>query len=65
MCVCVIQWHSGDGCEVASNLFKYDLIGRSWTKMRRVRQGESVSSELLMCGGGVHSILLLSRVARI
>ena len=28
-----------------------------------MRQG-SVSSELLMCGGGVHSILLLSLVAR-
>ena len=31
--------------------------------MRRVRQG-SISSELLMCGGGMHSILLLSLVAR-
>ena len=31
--------------------------------MRRVRQG-SISSELLMCGGGVHSILLLPLVAR-
>ena len=28
-----------------------------------MRQG-SISSELLMCGGGVHSILLLSLVAR-
>ena len=30
--------------------------------MRRVRQG-GISSELLMCGGGVHSILLLPLVA--
>ena len=31
--------------------------------MRRVRWG-SISSELLMCGGGVRSILLLPLVAR-
>ena len=31
--------------------------------MRRVRRG-SISSELLMCGGGVRSVLLLSLVAR-
>ena len=31
--------------------------------MRRVRRG-SLSSELLMCGGGVRSILLLPLVAR-
>ena len=31
--------------------------------MRRVRQG-SISSELLMCGGGVRIILLLPLVAR-
>ena len=31
--------------------------------MRRVRWG-SLSSELLVCGGGVHSILLLPLVAR-
>ena len=31
--------------------------------MRRVMQ-ESISSELLMCGGGVRSILLLRLVAR-
>ena len=31
--------------------------------MRQVRQ-ESLSSELLMCGGGVRSILLLPLVAR-
>ena len=31
--------------------------------MRQVMRG-SISSELLMCGGGVHSNLLLSLVAR-
>ena len=31
--------------------------------MRRVRRG-SISSELLMCGGGMRSILLLHLVAR-
>ena len=31
--------------------------------MPRVRRG-SISSELLMCGGGVHSTLLLPLVAR-
>ena len=31
--------------------------------MRRVRRG-SISSELLVCGGGVRSILLLPLVAR-
>ena len=35
----------------------------SCARMRRVRLG-SLSSELLMCGGGVHSILLLLLVAR-
>ena len=32
-------------------------------RVRRVRRG-SLSSELLMCGGGVRSILLLPLVAR-
>ena len=31
--------------------------------MRRVRRG-SISTELLMCGGGVRSIMLLPLVAR-
>ena len=35
----------------------------SWTRVRRVRQG-SIYYELIMCGGGVHSILLLSLVVR-
>ena len=52
--------HIGDGCELVSNSCKYDS---SWAMVRRVWRG-SVSSELLMCGVGVHSILLLSLVAR-
>ena len=60
--------HSGDGCDLASTLCKYDLMKGdffvlSWEKVRRVRRG-SLSSELLMCGGGVCSILLLPLVAR-
>ena len=35
----------------------------SWARVRQVRRG-SLSSELLVCGGGVHSILLLPLVAR-
>ena len=34
-----------------------------WAKVRRVRRG-SISLELLMCGGGVRSILLLPLVTR-
>ena len=60
--------HSGDGCDLASTLFEYDLrkgdlFVLSWVRVRRVRQG-SISSELLMCGGGVRSMLLLPLVAR-
>ena len=60
--------HSGGGCDLASTLRKYDLrkgdlFVLSWPRVRRVRQG-SLSSELLMCGGGVRSILLLPLVAR-
>ena len=55
--------HSGDGCDLASTVCKYDLrkgdlFVLSWAWVRRVRRG-SISSELLMCGGGVHNILLL------
>ena len=51
-----------------STLCKYDLrmgelLVLSWASVRRVRQG-SISSALLMCVGGVHSILLLPLVAR-
>ena len=59
--------YSGDRCDLASNFCKYDLrkcelFVLSWARMRRVRRG-SISSELLMCGGGVRSILLLPLVA--
>ena len=40
-----------------------DLFVLSWARVRRVIRG-SISSELLMCGGGVRSILLLPLVAR-
>ena len=64
-CVWMLQrGHSGDGCVLASTLCKYDLrkgdlFVLSWAMVRRVRRG-SLSSELLMCGGGVRSILLFS-----
>ena len=66
---CVLQrGHSGDGCDLASNLCKYDfrkgdLFVLSWEMVRRVRRG-SISSELIMCGGGVCIILLLPLVDR-
>ena len=70
MCVvCVLQrGNNGDGCDLASTLCKYDLkkgdlFVLSWARVRRVRR-RSISSELLMRGGGVRSILLLSLVAR-
>ena len=60
--------HSGDGCDLVSTLCKYDLrkgdlCVLSWARVRRVSRG-SISSELLMCGGGVRSILLLPLVVR-
>ena len=60
--------HSGDGCDLASTLCKYDLrkgdlFVLSWARVRRVRRG-SISSELLMHGGGARSILLVPLVAR-
>ena len=64
LCVWMLQrGHSGDGCVLASTLCKYDLrkgdlFVLSWARVRRVRRG-SISSELLVCGGGVRSILLL------
>ena len=65
-CVRVLQrGHSGDGCVLALTLCKYDLrkgnlFVLSWARVRR----GSISSELLMCGGGVRSILLLPLVVR-
>ena len=42
------------------DLRKGDLFVLSWARVKR----RSISSELLMCGGGVRSILLLPLVAR-
>ena len=64
--MCMLQrGHSGDGCVLASTLCKYDLrkgdlFVLGWARVRR----GSISSELLVCGGGVRSILLLPLVAR-
>ena len=60
--------HSDDECDLASTLYKYDLrkgdlFVLSWERVRLVRGG-SISPELLMCGGGERSILLLPLVAR-
>ena len=60
--------HSSDGCVLASTLCKYDLRKEDlfvlgWVRVRRVMQGR-ISLELLMCGGGVCSILLLPLVAK-
>ena len=68
-CVLVLQrGHNGDGCDLASTLCKYDLrkgdlFVLSWARVRQVMRG-SFSSELLMCDGGVRSILLLPAVDR-
>ena len=68
-CVWMLQrGHSGDGSVLASTLCKYDLrkgdlFALSWARVRRVRRG-STSSDLIMCGGGVRSILLFSFVSR-
>ena len=40
-----------------------DFVCMIWARVRQVKRG-SISSELLMCGGGVCSILLLPLVAR-
>ena len=60
--------HSGDGYDLTLTLCKYDLrkgdlFFLSWGKGATSEAG-SISSELLMCGGGVRSILLLPLVAR-
>ena len=60
--------HSGNVYDLVSTLCKYtlrkgDLFVLSWSRVQQVRRG-SISSELLMCGGGACSILLLSLVAR-
>ena len=53
---------------LASTLCKYDmrkgyLFVLSWARVRREMRG-SISSGLIMCGGGVRSILSLPLVAR-
>ena len=48
---------------VSMILRKGDLFVLSWARVRRVIW-RSISSELLMCGGGARSILLLPLVAR-
>ena len=71
MCVVyvnVTQGNSGDECDVASTLCKYDLIKGDlfvlgWERLQRVRRG-SISSELLMCVGGVRRMLYLPLVVR-
>ena len=68
MCVVCVNVTVGDGCDLAPTLCKYnlrkgDLFVLSWARMRRVTR-RSISSELIMCGGGVRSILLLPLVAR-
>ena len=60
--------HISDGCVLTSTLCKYelrkgDLFVLSCVRVRRMRRG-SISSELLMCSGGVRGILLLPLVAR-
>ena len=68
-CVWMLQWgHIGDGCVLASTLCKYnlgkgDLFVLSWAMVRRVGRGK-FSSELIMCGGGLRSMLLLPLVVR-
>ena len=64
----LLRGHSGDGCVLMSTLCKYelrkgDLFVMSWARVRRVMRG-GFASELLMCGGDAHSILLLPLVAR-
>ena len=71
MCVVYVsvkREDSGDGCDLASTLCRYDLrkgdvFVLRWARVRHVRR-VSISSELIMCGGGVRSIFLLPLVAR-
>ena len=61
----MLQWgHSVDGCDLASTLCKYDLRKGDLFVLSWASEAGSISSELLMCGGGVRSILLLPLVAR-
>ena len=58
VCVDVTEWTL---CKYG--LMKGDLLVLSWARVQRVMRGSN-SSELIMCGGGVRSILLLPLVAR-
>ena len=64
-CVWMLQrGHSGDGCVLASTLCRYDLrkgdlFVLSWTRVRRVKR-VSLSSELIVCGGGVRIIFVIA-----
>ena len=54
VCVGVTDGHSGDECDLASTLCKYnfrkgDLFVLSWARVQRVRVG-SITLELKMCG---------------
>ena len=57
-CVCVLQnGHIDDGCALPSTLCKYvfrkgALFVLNWARVRRARQ-RSISSEQIICGGGV------------
>ena len=56
----------GDGIVVTLcnyELRKGDLFDMIWARVRPVRRG-SIASQLLICGVGVHSILLFPLVAR-
>ena len=67
-CVWMLQrGHSGDGCVLASTLCKYDLRkGDLFVELGKGATSEAgnLSSNLIMCGGGVRSILLLPPCAR-
>ena len=69
VCGVLQRGHSGDGCVLASTLCKYDmrkgdLFVLSWARGATSEAGKYFSSGLLVCGGGVRSILLLPLVAR-
>ena len=57
--------HSGDGCVLASTSCKYDLrkgdlFVLSWARSATSEGGGSLSSELLMCGGGVAQYFVIA-----
>ena len=47
VCVGVTEGHCGDGCDLASTLYKYDLrkgdlFVLRWARLRRVRRGSTL-----------------------